>query len=545
MEQFSFKERIIFALVLCFVATVSGQSFPCVLRETKYGSVCVCNATYCDYLEDPTPVDDHKFVVVSSSKAGLRFDTTHGLFNLFKKHFIFDYDMRVSQAQKQPEFSSDRVNDKRYVHLEINREKHFQKITGFGGSHTGAVTYLTDQLPPTLQDHLYESFYAERGIGFNLMRIPLGGCDFDLSPWAYNEYPENDAELTNFTIDARDELRVAQIRRLIEVSKVKNLRIKGAAWSSPRWMKSNNAWTGFSHLKKEYYQTWVNYHIKWIEMMEEQGLPIWAISTGNEPMNGVFFMFFVRFMSLGWTPKNQAIWLNDYLGPTIRNSKYKDLVLFGNDDQRYTYPYWFKMMNSTRENSLDYLDGLAVHWYWDEMVGPSLMDDALKMMPDKILLTTESCIGDKPWQKAAPLLGSWYRGEKYARAYLQDLQHGFNGWIDWNIILDEAGGPNYVNNTVDAPVIANTTDFQEFYKQPMFYTIGHFSKFIPEGSIRIESKRSNVNVDEIAFLRPDGTVCVVIFNSGKANVEVSVVDSEHGSIVLDLPAKSIHTLLYT
>ena len=190
-------------------------------------------------------------------------------------------------------------------------------------------------------------------------------------------------------------------------------------------------------------------------------------------------------------------------------------------------------MKKSRPDSVDYLDGLAVHWYWDEMVGPeNTMDKAREEMPDKIILTTESCIGDKPWQKAGIVLGSWERGEKYARAFLQDLQHGFNGWIDWNLVLDENGGPNYVDNTVDAPMVVNMTsrrfvnkviwhlkdhvfdisDTNELLKQPMFYTMGHFSKFVPEGSIRIEVERSNVNVDTIAFLRPDGTVAIIIFN---------------------------------
>ena len=175
--------------------------------------------------------------------------------------------------------------------------------------------------------------------------MSIGGCDFDLEPWAYNEQPENDAGLTNFTeLDTRDAKKVEQIQRLKTVSKLNDLKIKGAAWSPPKWMKSNNAWTGFSQLKKEYYQTWADYHLKWLELMEKNGLPIWAISTGNEPMNGILFMYFVKFMSLGWSPLNQAQWLGQHLGPTIRNSKYKDLVIFGNDDQRYTFPSWFQMV---------------------------------------------------------------------------------------------------------------------------------------------------------------------------------------------------------
>lgn len=113
-------------------------------------------------------------------------------------------------------------------------------------------------------------------------------------------------------------------------------------------------------------------------------------------------------------------------------------------------------MNSSRSNSLNYLDGLAVHWYWDDTFGPELIDKTMQLMPGKLLLNTESCVGDKPWQTHGPELGSWERGEQYIRSYLQDMQHNFNGYIDWNLILNEQGGPNYVNNFVDAPIVVNT-----------------------------------------------------------------------------------------
>ncbi|XP_059218801.1 lysosomal acid glucosylceramidase isoform X2 [Stomoxys calcitrans] len=531
-------------ILLTLLVGIGAVTTPCNLRPTPEGGVCVCNSDHCDYLDDPTPASEYQFALVSSSKAGLRFQTSDGLFNRFSKHFVMDYVPNMEDQLKNETLS---MNERatRTVRLNINRENQYRKIVGFGGAFTGAVSYLLEKLPQEVQDHMYKSYYAADGIGWNLMRMSIGGCDFDLAPWAYNEEPVNDPELSGFTqLDLRDQTKVKQIHRLKEVAEPNNLRIKGAAWSAPPWMKTNNKWTGFGRLKKEYYQTWANYHMRWLELMEENGLPIWAISTGNEPMNGIAFMFFVRFMSMGWHPFNQAVWLSDNLGPTIRNSKYKDLVIFGNDDQRYTFPKWFDWMKLRRSDSVKYLDALAVHWYWDEIFKPSFIDQTLAKMPEKDLLVTESCIGDKPWQKAGPILGSWYRGEKYARAFLQNLQHGYNGWIDWNLILDENGGPNYVNNTVDAPIIIDTSNPTEILKQPMFYAMGHFSKFIPEGSIRIDAIPSNVNIDSVAYLRPDGTISAVLFNSGNANVEISVIDSERGSVVLVVPPRSIHTIIY-
>ncbi|XP_075170528.1 lysosomal acid glucosylceramidase-like [Haematobia irritans] len=533
------------AIFVALLVSIDALTTPCNLRPTPDGGVCVCDSDYCDYLDDPTPESEYQYSIVSSSKAGLRFHTANGLFNRFNKHYVLDYDTLVDSQNENETLSKNERTSTRTVQLNINRENQYRKIVGFGGSFTGAVSHLLEMLPQEIQDHMYKSYYGADGIAWNLMRMSIGGCDFDLAPWAYNEEPANDPHLTNFTkLDPRDQTKVEQIHRLKEVAKPNNLRIKGAAWSAPPWMKTNNRWTGFGRLKKEYYQTWADYHLRWLELMEENGLPIWAISTGNEPMNGLLFMYFVRFMSMGWHPFSQAIWLSDNLGPTIRNSKYRDLVIFGNDDQRYTFPKWFDLMKLRRADSVKYLDALAVHWYWDEIFKPSFIDATLAKMPEKDLLVTESCIGDKPWQKAGPLLGSWYRGEKYARDFLQNLQHGYNGWIDWNLILDQNGGPNYVNNFVDAPIIIDTANPTEILKQPMFYAMGHFSKFLPEGSIRIDAIRSNVNIDSVAYLRPDGTIAAVLFNSGNANVEISVIDSVRGSVVLILPPRSIHTIIY-
>ncbi|KAH8311657.1 hypothetical protein KR044_007405 [Drosophila immigrans] len=540
-------------------------STPCKLQDAQHGKVCVCTADYCDYLENPTLSADSEFALISSTEQGLRFELSKGNFGAKDTFVVQDYEEPAAEeshdasnasifsrlldealAAVLPQSEKAAPSTTRSVTLRLDRSKTFQKIVGFGGSFTGAVSYLLENYEAqALQDHLYKSYYAADGLGFNLMRVAMGGCDFDLEAWAYNEWPQNDTKLTNMTkLDDRDVIRVEQIKRLREISGVKDLKIKGAAWSSPKWMKTNNRWTGFGRLKREYYQTWADYHLKWVQLMEDNGLPIWAISTGNEPMNGIFFMPFVKFMSLGWTPPGQAIWLDDNLGPTMRNSKYKDIVLFSNDDQRYTSPFWFKWMNRTRPNSLDYLDGVSLHWYWDEIFGSSFVDKTNEYLPDKIQIISESCIGDKPWQQAKPHIGSWYRAEKYARSYLSHLKDGFHAWIDWNIILDEEGGPNYVNNTVDAPVIANTTTYTEFYKQPMFYIIGHFSKLVPEGSLRIEAIPSNVNLDVVAFLRPDKQIAAVLFNSGRAALDIIVVDTIRGNVTVNVPAKSIHTILY-
>lgn len=163
--------------------------------------------------------------------------------------------------------------------------------------------------------------------------MSIGGSDFDLRPWAYNEQPNNDQLLSNFTsLDPRDLQKVEQLKHLKKVAQLQELKIMAVAWSAPPWMKTNNRWTGFGQLRSQYYQTWADYHLKWVhheqqgelsktifmlinvphsfrrflELMQAINMPVWAISTGNEPLNGVVGFFFVHFMSMGWTPWQQV-----------------------------------------------------------------------------------------------------------------------------------------------------------------------------------------------------------------------------------------------
>lgn len=222
-------------------------------------------------------------------------------------------------------------------------------------------------------------------------------------------------------------------------------------------MKTNNAWTGLGVLKDEYYQTWADYHVKYLKLMKEQGINIWAITTGNEPLNGVTAFPFIKFMSLGWLPRLQAKWVAENLGPTLRNSSTPDVKILAGDDQRYTFSWWFNSMYDKYPESRNYVDGHAVHWYWDKYAPPNLLDKAHESFPEKLIIATEACSGDKPWDEHKPILGYWPRCQDYILDIIEDLNHHVNAWIDWNLVLDEAGGPNYVNNSVDSAIVVNAT----------------------------------------------------------------------------------------
>lgn len=463
-----------------------------------------------------------KVLILSTSKTGLRYHQTTGGFNNEKitipngpYHYGSNHASNLDLLMQMVEIPKnfDEPNDN-VVNVSINQTATYQTIIGFGGAFTGAVSYNLKQLSSIeLQSQVYQSYYSKAtGNGFSMMRIPIGGCDFDVEPWAYNEYPKHDPELTGFTkLDRRDLERIEQINELRKVTGNEDIKFFGAAWSPPRWMKTNNDWTGFSALRDEFYDAWANYHLKYLELMYDQNIKFWGVSTGNEPLDGVIFMEAVRFMSLGWIPENQGKWLSKNLGPILRNSsKISHIKILAGDDQRYTLPWWIEQMQESYPEVTQYIDGFAVHWYADKMISPLFLDRTAEKFPEKFIIASEACTGSYPWDVRKPILGSWSRCEDYVLNIMEDLNHFANAWVDWNLILDKDGGPNYASNFVDAPVVANK---DEIIKQPMFYGLGHFSRFILPGSVRIYSKSSHRFIKSTAFLRPDGYVAVVLYNS--------------------------------
>lgn len=521
----------------------AAASLPCALRQYPAGSVCVCNVTYCDTLEFEEPSTPGEFFMVSSDRDGTRFGETRGRFDNAKDATGIRFTPVVMRA---PGFNGILGLDSRDVTIELDRKMKFQTVLGFGGAFTGAVSYNLEMLAPALRQSMYRSYYSKSvGIGYNFLRIPIGGCDFDLSPWAYNEAPTNDISLSNFTtLDRRDKVKVEQIKELMDSADNRDIKIMGAAWSPPRWMKSNNEWSGSNRLKPEFYQTWADYHVKYLQLMKDAGLDYWGISTGNEPMNAVIGFFFIRFMSLGWTAPNQGKWVGENLGPTLRNSAFKNVKLFAGDDQRYTFPWWFSQMDRGHPNATKFVDGMAVHWYWDGVAPAGLLDQAASLYPDKLIFNTEASLGDKPFQTHGPILGSWDRAESYITDILQDLKHNVHGWIDWNLLLNEIGGPNYAKNYVESAVVVNSTTGQEVYKQPIFYALGHFSRFIIEGSARFETTSSSSGVTVVGFERPDQRTVLVFYNKNWNSVDVTIKDPTRGTIRLPIAPKSVHSILY-
>ncbi|CAB3379701.1 Hypothetical predicted protein [Cloeon dipterum] len=507
-------------LTACGIASIIfpvQARYPCVPRDfDKGGTVCVCNSTYCDTIDPAERVTAGKYLVYSSSIDGLRLEKSEGNFS----------DSTLPSGVKYT----------------IDRNRTYQKIFGFGTAFTDAAGINLLKLNSTdSQDKLLKAYFSSEGIELNFGRVPIGGCDFSTHTYSYDDV-ENDTNLSNFSLTMEDDTFKIPIIKRAQKFRGSSLKLLASAWSPPIWMKTNNDFSGFGFLHEEFYDAWAKYHIKFLDEYKKNGLKFWGLTTGNEPLNGIVPIN--RFNSLGWSPQGHREWIGNNLGPLLRNSEHNATKLLALDDQRFLLPWWLELVFQN-EDAKSYIDGVGVHWYWDTLYPATALSRTHMRYPGKFILATEACVGDKPWDREKVMLGSWTRGEMYIKDIIEDLNHWVTGWIDWNFALNPTGGPNWANNFVDSAIIVDE-EKQEFYKQPMFYALGHFSKFIHEGSKRVHLQRQKgpSALQTVAFLRPDQAMVVVVFNGRGLDVPLILVDPKRGTIRFTATKHSVHTVIY-
>ncbi|CAH1363810.1 unnamed protein product, partial [Tenebrio molitor] len=478
----------------------------CLSRDYDHGgTVCVCNSDHCDTIPRPEKVEQPQLLIYTSNKAGSRFEQTTGQ---FEQSDAPDNQIRIDPAQK------------------------FQTILGWGGAFTDAAGINLDSLNEQLQEKLLRSYFADDGIEYSLCRVPIGGTDFSTRGYSYDD-GDVDEDLVNFALADEDhQYKIPFIKKALDLTE-NNLRLFASTWTAPKWMKTNGEYAGYGFLLEEMYQAWANYFVKFLNSYQSEGIEFWGITTGNEPSLAMAPLDQIN--TVGWNSTQMAKWILNNLGPSIRNSNHSAINIMILDDQRMFLP-WFLDEALSDNTTRGYIDGIAVHWYADVFFPASLLTDTHNNFPEKFILATEACNG-------AVVLGSWERGESYSNDIIQDVSNWVGGWIDWNMVLDLGGGPTYINNFVDSPIIVNATG-GEFYKQPMFYHLGHFSKFVPMGSVRIDARSDITNVIFVAFQRPDDGISVVILNRNEEVVPVALVDDSRGTARVELSERSITTILY-
>jgi glucosylceramidase len=377
----------------------------------------------------------------------------------------------------------------------------FQSFLGVGGALTDASAETFYKLSKDKQQELMTAYYdPQKGINYTLARTQIQSCDFSSDSYSY--VSDNDTQLKSFSVAHDEQYRIPLIKQAIAAAGGR-LRLYVSPWSPPAWMKDNNSVINGGHLKPEFAQAWANFYIKFIRTYEAKGIPVWGLSVQNEPMAKQ------RWESCIYTAEEERDFIKKYLGPTLVKAGMSGKKLIAWDHNRDLI---YQRASTILEDpgAAQYVWGIGFHWY-ETWTGNPMQFDNLRMVnrafPKTNLIFTEGCKESFNFDS----LGSWSLGERYGYSMINDFNSGATGWTDWNILLDEHGGPNHVGNFCFAPIHADTRTGQLIYTNAYYY-IGHFSKFIRPGAKRIAVSTNRPALQSTAFLNPDGSVVVIVMN---------------------------------
>lgn len=414
------------------------------------------------------------------------------------------------------------------VTLTIKPERTYQKIIGFGGAFTEAAAYTFYRMEPERRREILNSYFdPDKGIGYSMGRVHINSCDFSLGNYTYVK--NNDSKLDSFDISHEEQWTIPFIKEAQAV-KGSNLLLLASPWSPPGWMKSNGEMNHGGTLLPQYREAWARYYVKYIKAMGEKGFKLWAITVQNEPEA------VQTWDSCIYTAEEEGSFIKDFLGPILEQEGLSDIKIYIWDHNRDVIVERAAGTLSV-PGAGKYIYGIANHWYCSEAF--ENLSKVHELFPDKHILFSEGC------QEGGVQLGSWLTGERYGRNMIGDFNNWQEGWLDWNLILDETGGPNHVGNLCDAPVIADTK-LQEIHYNSSYYYIGHFSKYIEPGAIRIgieEETAETQALQHVAFINEDGSVVLVIMNETDAELSFRAVLNQQVAACV-MPAHSIVTLLF-
>lgn len=385
----------------------------------------------------------------------------------------------------------------------VDPSKQFQTYFGIGAALTDASAETFYRLPKEKQAEVLRAYFDKKdGIGYTVARTNMNSCDFSSDMYTYVD--SNDAALKTFNIDHDRKFKIPFIKEAFKAAGG-HLQLFASPWSPPGWMKTNNEMLHGGKLKTEYYPNWALYYTKFIKAYEKEGLPVWGISVQNEPMATQ------RWESCLYTAEEERDFLKNHLGPTMEKEGLKDKKIIVWDHNRDLIPQRAQAYFDDPE-AAKYAWGIGFHWY-EDWSGGTPMYDNIRLIhenyPDKNIFFTEGCAESFNAERYF----AWVLGEEYGRSMINDFNNGMVGFTDWNILLDQNGGPNHVGNFCFAPVHGNTQTGELIYTNAYYY-IGHFSKFIQPGAKRVSSAASRSQLLTTAFLNPDGKLVVIVMNQG-------------------------------
>ncbi len=405
--------------------------------------------------------------------------------------------------------------------LNIYPDIEYQEFHGFGGAITDASGYVYSQMNEENKKSLIEKYFGESGNCYKFVRTHIDSCDFSTEQYEAMS-DENDKSLTSFSLN-RDEKYIIPLLKAAQSKTSFELLL--SPWSPPAFMKSNKDRAHGGSLLPEYRRFWANYICKYVKEYLEKGFDVTRITIQNEPLARQ------TWDSCIFSAEEEKVFLRDFLYPALKSHGLEHIKInIWDHNKERAYERACEIID---EETNEMVSGIAFHFYTgDHFEAIALVRDKF---PDKELIFTEGCVEYSRYSKE----GQLEKAHIYAHEIIGNINAGMNVFIDWNILLDEQGGPNYVQNFCDAPMMYNAQT-ETLVENLSFKFIGHFSKYIKPGAKRIAFSKHTSKLEVCTFKNVDGSIVAVLLNVSAENVDIHL--RLNGEVVgVNVPANSILT----
>jgi glucosylceramidase len=418
----------------------------------------------------------------------------------------------------------------------------YQTMDGFGASITEASAHLYQSaLLATEKTPVLQALFGKsNGIGISMLRQTIGACDHCVAPYTFapNEQTE-DLPYFDFSHELLEILPTVQDVLAVEPNRVI---IMASSWSPPGWMKANDSELGMYNdirgsLLPNMYQAYANYLVKFVQEYEARGIHIFAITPTNEPDHASY-----DWPALPMTVEEERNLVMNYLYDTLAANNLDTKIICW--DHSYTttnYPDGqFPLQYFTSQNAFDKTAGTAWHWYEGD---EETMSVVKKAYPTKDHWFTEGSGGE--WEFP-----------KWRVAFLNQCSCIINitrNWcksvIYWNLALDQNGAPDYYyvenqgQHSTNRGLITINSDDGSWFPNVDYYTLGHVSKFVDPGSVRIGSTSLDGNLESVAFKNPDGSKVLVLVNLTAQAQEAKILWG-NDSFTYEISAETLVTFVW-
>jgi glucosylceramidase len=403
--------------------------------------------------------------------------------------------------QKQNDLLAFNSASNTYPTVEVDSTITYQTIDGFGYTLTGGSAFLINRLPAAQKTSLLQELFGngDNAIGISYLRLSIGASDLSAEVFSYDDMPagQTDINLTNFNLSKDTVDLIPLLKEILLINP--NIKILGSPWSPPVWMKDNGNSMG-GGLQTQYYNVYANYFVKYINAMKAKGITVNAITIQNEPQHGG------NNPSMVMSAIQQANFVKNSLGPAFSSAAITTkIIIWDHNCDNANYP--ISILNDAAAKT--FIDGSAFHLYNGDI---SALSNVHAAHPDKNLYFTEQWTGangtfdgDLKWHVKNVIIGSMKNWSKVA--------------LEWNLANDGGYNPHTPGGCTECKG-ALTLD-GAINRNVGYYIIAHASKFVPAGSVRIESVNAG-NIYNVAFKIPDGRKVLIAVNDGNTEASFNI-----------------------